>query len=94
MNSRDIAHDLHAAGILAMCAHMIPVNARVDQAIAAHKVALRALENDPADPAAWDLAANTLRSIILARTAVADDYRAQHDYLKALPEAAWQEHPD
>ena len=54
--------ELDAAGILAVCVHMVPVGARVDQAIAAHKVALQTLEGDPADPAAWDIAANTLRA--------------------------------
>ena len=82
---------LEAAGILAVCVQMIPVNTRVDQAIAAHKVALRALESDPA---AWDIAANTLRAIIFARTPVAADYRTKLDYPSALPETAWQEHPD
>ena len=85
---------LDAASILAACVQIIPVNTRVDQAIAVHKVALRALESEPADPAAWDIAANPLRAIIFARTPVAADYRTQLDYLRTLPEAAWQEHPD
>jgi hypothetical protein len=75
--------DLDAANILAACLTHVPVNARIDQAIAAHRIAFEASESDPG---ARQLAEYSLRAIVLARTPELTDYRTQLDYLTVLPE--------
>ena len=80
--------ELDTADILAACMTHVPVNVRVNQAIAAHRIASGASQGDPE---ARQLAMFTLRAVILARTPELDDYRAQLDYLTALPEVAWPE---
>jgi hypothetical protein len=86
--------DLDTADILAACTSYVPVNARVDQAIAAHRTAYRALEDSPDDPDAQRLGFYTLHAVVLARTPAIDDYRAQLDYLTGLPETAWPENSE
>ena len=78
--------ELDAGDILSACHVYVPVNARVDQAIEAHRIAYAAAQSDPS---AQQLAMFTLRSVILARTPDVSDLRAQLDYLTALPETAW-----
>jgi hypothetical protein len=83
--------DLDVAGVLAMCATAVPVNARVDVAIEAHRIAFARFVVVGEEEKA--LAMYTLRAIILARTPTAQDYRDQLDYLSGLPETAWEEQP-
>lgn len=85
MSRRDNA-TLDAADILAACVDYVPVNVRVDQAIAAHRIAWSAPQDDPE---ARQLAMFVLRTIVVARTPDVDDLRAQLDYLTALPVTAW-----
>ena len=81
-----ITTELDAEDILAACLTHVPVNARVDQAIEAHRIAYAAAQSDPE---ARQLAMFVLRAVILACTPDVGDLRAQLDYLSALPETAW-----
>ena len=83
--------DLDTADILAACVNYVPVNARVDQAIAAHRIAFKASQGDPG--AQW-LSENTLHAVVLSVIATVEDGQAVFDYLEALPADAWPEHPD
>ena len=79
--------DLDCAEILAACVSCVPVNTRLNQAVAAHRIAFEASQRDPE---ARQLAEYTLRCVVMARTTELGDIRAQLDYLEALPEtAAW-----
>ena len=83
--------DLNCAQILAACISCVPVNTRLDQAIAAHRIAFKAFDRNQDDPHARQLAFFALRSVILARMPGIADYRVQFDYLTGLPETAWPE---
>ena len=83
--------DLDCAQILVACITCVPVNARLDHAIAAHRLAFKAFERELDDPHARQLAYYALRGVILARMPEIADYRTQLDYLTGLPETAWPE---
>jgi hypothetical protein len=86
----DVIDDLDVAGVLAMCAGgTVPVNTRVDVAIAAHQAAFASYldEGTPAAGEVFDLAMFTLRAVIVARAPTADDTRLA--YLQGLPMTAW-----
>jgi hypothetical protein len=57
--------ELDTADILAACVNCVPVNARVDQAIAAHRIAFEASQRDPE---AQRLAEYALHAVVMART--------------------------
>ena len=86
--------DLDCAAILVACINCVPVNTRLDQAIAAHRLAFKAFERDGDNPHARQLAFSALRSVILARMPGLADYRKQLDYLTSLPATAWPETAD
>jgi hypothetical protein len=86
--------DLDTADILAACTTYVPVNTRVDQAIAAHRTAFQALQDSPDDPDAQRLAFHTLHAVVLARTPAIADFRRQLDYLTRLPKKAWPENTE
>ena len=86
--------DLDCAAILVACINCVPVNTRLDQAIAAHRLAFKAFKRDPDNPHARQLAVYALRGVVLARMPGIADYRAQLDYLTDLPESAWPEIAD
>lgn len=82
--------DLTAKGIVKACGVFIPVNAPVKAAIEAHKLAfakplLRQAERITARHA--------LRAIILATTRTIPEAQSQLDYLKGLPDEAWNGFP-
>ena len=83
--------NLDCAEILAACISCVPVNARLDQAIVAHRTAFKAFERDRDNPHARQLVLYALRAVILARLPDIAAYRAQLDYLTGLPEDAWPE---
>jgi hypothetical protein len=83
--------DLDCAEILAACISCVPVNVRLDQAIAAHRIAFKAFERQPSYPEIQKLASYTLRAVVMARMPEIVDYRAQLDYLTGLPLTAWPE---
>ena len=72
----------------------MPVNVRLDQAIAAHQLAFKAFQRNQDDPHARQLAFYALRGVILALMPEIADYRAKLDYLTDLPETAWPETAD
>jgi hypothetical protein len=84
--------DLTAADIVAQCDKWVPVNALVDAAIEAHRIAFGRYFRDgkAMDRGARDVSMYALRAVILARTPAADDYRKMIDYLSGLPIEAWE----
>lgn len=87
---KSAVRDLTAKGIVKACGVFVPVNAPVKAAIEAHRIAfskplLRQTERITARHA--------LRAIILATTRTVPDAQIQLDYLKGLPDEAWQGFP-
>jgi hypothetical protein len=83
--------DLDADDILSAYLDCVPVNVRVDQAIEAHRIAFNTSQDEPE---ARQLTSFALHAVVLARTPEVADYRAQLDYLEALPETAWPSSPE
>jgi hypothetical protein len=81
--------EFNAHEIIERCKVCIPVNARVEAAVAAHRIAFAEYQQYGGRDARR-LAMYALRAIIAASTPSADDHRAQLDYLSELPEAAWE----
>ena len=85
--SREISRDLTAADIVAACERWVPVNARIDVAIEAHRVSFR---NSKVSRELGRTASYALRAVTLARTPIVDDYKQMLDYLTSLPIEAWK----
>lgn len=82
--------DLTAAGIVKACGVFVPVNAPVATAIEAHRLAFSKPLLRQTDRIT---ARHALRAIILATTRTVPDAQIQLDYLKGLPDEAWQGFP-
>lgn len=70
---------LSAAEILKACEVCVPINASIDAAIEAHRMACG---GELADPA--------LRAVLLARVGTREEGQRQFDYLLTLPDNAWR----
>jgi hypothetical protein len=79
-----------------MCEYAVPVNTRVDVAIAAHRLAFEQFYRDGCglNERTRTAAMYALRAVILARTPEPNDYRQMLDYLTGLPIEAWSVQQD
>jgi hypothetical protein len=75
--------DLTAAEIVAACRAWVPVNARIDKAIEAHRLVFQ-------DGKPSRLSSYALRAVALARTPTIEDNRKMLVYLTGLPLEAWE----
>ena len=84
--------DLTAADIVAQCSKWIPVNARIDAAIEAHRIAFGRYFRDGKvlDEQSRAASMYALRAVTFARTPAPDDYKAMLEYLSGLPIEAWE----
>lgn len=87
---KPVVRDLTANGIVKACGVFVPVNAPLQAAIEAHRIAFakpRLLQAERIT------ARHALRAIILATTRTIPEAQSQLDYLRGLPDEAWNGFP-
>jgi hypothetical protein len=72
----------------------IPVNTLVPNAIAAHRIAYFAHQQNETDADVQRVAFYALHAIVLAAAQTDDDHRSRLDYLSEMPETAWEPRHD
>lgn len=87
---RPVVRDLTPKGIVKACGVFVPVNAPLQAAIEAHRIAFAKPRLRQAERIT---ARHALRAVILATTRTIPEAQSQLDYLKGLPDEAWNGFP-